>query len=222
MNWTPTFFFYQCLLRSEAVPWNSLLLITCSYLQYSPRLASCSWFHFSEPRHNCHKVLVYMIHKICTWFHCVLCVILRWSVKLFDWFIHLFQGCFSALQWRHNWRDSVSNHQPHHCLLSRLFGRRSKKTSKPRVTGHCAGNSPGTVNSPHKWTVMQKMFPFDDVIMGHWVMWSQDWAKYLGDFHCVLLPARSCAHRFCAETHQKYKQKHYTTHQEINISHNGN
>ena len=26
-----------------------------------------------------------------------------------------------ALQWRHNWRDSVSNHQPHHCLLNRLF-----------------------------------------------------------------------------------------------------
>ena len=38
--------------------------------------------------------------------------------------------------------SGVSNHQPHHCLLSRLFGRRSKKTSKLRVTGLCAGNSP--------------------------------------------------------------------------------
>ena len=47
-----------------------------------------------------------------------------------------------ALQWRHNGLDGVSNHQPHHCLLSRLFGRRSKKTSKLRVTGLCAGNSP--------------------------------------------------------------------------------
>ena len=46
-----------------------------------------------------------------------------------------------ALQWRHNWRDGVSNHQPHDCLLNRLSRRRSKKTSK-RVTGLCEGNSP--------------------------------------------------------------------------------
>ena len=50
-----------------------------------------------------------------------------------------------TLQWRHNERDSVSYHQPHDCLLNRLFRRRSKKTSKLRVTGLCAGNSPGTV-----------------------------------------------------------------------------
>ena len=46
------------------------------------------------------------------------------------------------LQWRHNGRDGVSSHQPHHCWLRRLFRRRSKKTSKLRVTGLCAGNSP--------------------------------------------------------------------------------
>ena len=50
--------------------------------------------------------------------------------------------CFS-LRWRHNGRDSVSNHQPHDCLLNRLFGRRSKKTSKLCVIGLCAGNSAG-------------------------------------------------------------------------------
>ena len=49
-------------------------------------------------------------------------------------------------QWRHN--SGVSNHQPHHCLLSRLFRRRSKKTSKLRVTGLCAGNSPVTGEFP--------------------------------------------------------------------------
>ena len=70
----------------------------------------------------------------------------------------------SALQWRYNARECVSNHQPPDCLLNRLFRRRSKKTSKLCVTGLCAGNSP--VNSPHKWPVTRKMFPFDDVIMG--------------------------------------------------------
>ena len=50
------------------------------------------------------------------------------------------------LQWRHNERIGVSNHQPHDCLLNRLFRPRSK-------------------NSPHKGPVMRKVFPFDDVIM---------------------------------------------------------
>ena len=53
-----------------------------------------------------------------------------------------------SLQWRHNGRNSVSNHQPHECLLNRLFRRRSKKTSKLRVTGLCAGNSPETGEFP--------------------------------------------------------------------------
>ena len=74
-------------------------------------------------------------------------------------------GEFTSLRWRHNDHDSVSNHQPHGCLLNRLFRRRSKKTSKLRVTGLCVGNSPGPVNSPHKGPVTRKMFPFDDVIM---------------------------------------------------------
>ena len=34
--------------------------------------------------------------------------------------------------------------QLHHCLPNRLFGCRSEKTSKLRVTGLCAGNSPET------------------------------------------------------------------------------
>ena len=64
-----------------------------------------------------------------------------------------------TLQGRHNGHDGVSNHQPYHCLLNRLFMRRSKKTSKLRVTGLCE------VNSSHKGPVTRKMFPFDDVIM---------------------------------------------------------
>ena len=54
----------------------------------------------------------------------------------------------STLQWRHNGRGDVSNHQPHHCLHSRSFRRRSKKTAKLRVTGFCEGNSPVTGEYP--------------------------------------------------------------------------
>ena len=65
------------------------------------------------------------------------------------------------LLWRNN---GVSNHQPHECLLNRSLRCRSKNTSKLRVTGLCAGRGIHR-NSPHKWPVTQKMFPFDDVIM---------------------------------------------------------
>ena len=54
----------------------------------------------------------------------------------------------ASLQWRHNGCDCVSNHQPHDCLLNRLFRRRSKKTPKLRVTGLFAGNSPETGEFP--------------------------------------------------------------------------
>ena len=59
-----------------------------------------------------------------------------------------FEQFGESLEWRHNGSDGVSHHQSHHCLFNRLFRRRSKKTSKLRVTGLCAGNSPVTVEVP--------------------------------------------------------------------------
>ena len=68
-----------------------------------------------------------------------------------------------TLPWCHNGRGSVSNHQPHDCLLNRLFTRRSKKTTKLRVTGLWVGTSPGTAELPSQ--IASSAFPFDDVIM---------------------------------------------------------
>ena len=53
-----------------------------------------------------------------------------------------------TLQWRHNERNGVSNHQRLECLLNRLFERISKKTLKLRVTGLCEGNPPVTGGFP--------------------------------------------------------------------------
>ena len=66
---------------------------------------------------------------------------LMWSCCKCE-FYRVYSG---ALWW---WHDSVSNHQPHHCLFNRLFRCRSKKTSDVRVTGLCAGNSPMTGKFP--------------------------------------------------------------------------
>ena len=70
-----------------------------------------------------------------------------------------------SLQWRHNECDGVSNHRRFDCLFNRLFRRRSKETSKLRITGLCEGNSPVTGEFPAQRPVTRKIFPFDDVIM---------------------------------------------------------
>ena len=75
--------------------------------------------------------------------HCGTLVL--FSLKRYD---PAFHRKHNTLQWRHNGRDSVSNHQPHDCLLNRLFRRISKETSKLRVTCLCAGNSPGIGEFP--------------------------------------------------------------------------
>ena len=54
----------------------------------------------------------------------------------------------SALQWRHNERDFVSNHRRLKCLLNCRFRWRSKKTPNLRVAGLWAGNSPVTGQFP--------------------------------------------------------------------------
>ena len=74
-------------------------------------------------------------HHPCVWF-------LRYNIVRKN---HYY---IQPLRWRHNDHAGVSNHQPHGCLLNRLFRRKSKKTSKLRVTGLCAGNSPGTGEFP--------------------------------------------------------------------------
>ena len=56
-----------------------------------------------------------------------------------------------SLQWRHNGRDGVSNHQPHHYLLNRLFKNRSKKTSKLLATGLCAQMASNVENVSIWW-----------------------------------------------------------------------
>ena len=91
---------------------------------------------------------------ICMWMHVqgeeLNCKSMRLTFKLLR--RSLCSICLITLQWFYDVRDGVSNHQPHQCLLNRLFRRRSKKTSKLRVTGPCTGNSPVTGEFPAQMT----------------------------------------------------------------------
>ena len=50
-------------------------------------------------------------------------------------------------------------------VYSTIYSDADKKTSKLRVAGLCAENSPGTGEFPAQMASNAEMFPFDDVIM---------------------------------------------------------
>ena len=98
-----------------------------------------------------------------------------------------------SLQWLHDGPDVVSNHQPHDCLLNRIFRRGSKKTSKLAVTGLCAGNLPVTGAFPAQMTSRAEIFPFDDVIL-----YQYDIGHQLSSFYVEYKAKTPAAtHRLC-------------------------
>ena len=98
--------------------------------------------------------------NVCIYQGDFLCIVLPFISSL----VHITScegtGVPGSLHWPHNGRDGISNDQPHNEV-----GRRPKNTSKLRVTGHCAANSPVTGEFPAQGLVTRKMFQFDDVIM---------------------------------------------------------
>ena len=72
-----------------------------------------------------------------------------------------------SLLWRHNGHSSVLNHQPYDCLHNRYSDADQSKHQSCASLAFVWGINRGPVNSPHKWPVTRKMFPFDDVIMLH-------------------------------------------------------
>ena len=69
---------------------------------------------------------------------------------------------YTTLQWRHNERDGVSNHQPHDCLLNRSSDADQRKHQSSASLAFVREIHRWPVNSPHKWPVTLKIFPFDD------------------------------------------------------------
>ena len=107
---------------------KEIMLMLVPYLEQCMKLSNLA---VPQVEHISHLSLHHLLGTLQTLTHAKKSVILQPVVGL---------GCV-PLQWRHNERDGVSNHQHHDCLLNRLYRRRSKKTSKLRVTGLCVGDS---------------------------------------------------------------------------------
>ena len=95
----------------------------------------------------------------------------------------IFQDCFTGRRWgnhtlqlRHIERDDISNHLGHDCLRNRLLRRRWKKTSKPRVSGLCDGNSSVTGGFPSQRASKQsrRRRAYHDVTVMVWGNWTHD------------------------------------------------
>ena len=128
------------------------------YLYINPSPYNYMWTIFPINKHTTCVTLWSWVQRESTWciYHVLRgCIGAHWSASAME----LLQSCtkpsiwpydclITTLQWRHNGRDGVPNHQPRHCLLNRLFRRRSNKTSYLRVTGLCEGNSPLTGELP--------------------------------------------------------------------------
>ena len=88
------------------------------------------------------------------------------------------------LQWRHNGHDSISNHQPHDCSDAD-----QRKHQSSVSLAFVWGIHRGPINSPHKWPVTWKMFPFDDVILLGYVTMTSQYSPNLHQFVPLLLCA---------------------------------
>ena len=110
-----------------------------------------------------------------------------------------FQSIGITLQWRYNEHDGVSNHQAHDCLLKRLFRRRSKKTSKLRVTGICEGNSTVTGEFPAQRASNATNSPIWWRHYGRWDSWTGNGSRGMLTFPSALW--RVCLPRHLLTTH---------------------
>ena len=70
-----------------------------------------------------------------------------------------------SLQWRHNGRDGVSITSLTSVYSNVYLGVDQRKHQSSASLAFVRGIHRSPVNSPYKWPVTRKMFPFDDVIM---------------------------------------------------------
>ena len=115
---------------------------------------------------------------------------------------------YKSLPWRHNGHDSVSYHQLTIIYSTVYAGADQRKHQSSASLAFVRGIHRGPVNSPHKWPVTRKMFPFHDVIMCiwhtimqaykrnrmHWIIWqrpmNQNQAFFIKEHRIIISSAK--------------------------------
>ena len=98
-------------------------------------------------------------------------------------------GVNITLQWRHNGRNGVSNHQPHDCLLNRLFKQMYFVHGHGHITGPLCGD-PNPIRqsystlftyikadsrfAPNQWEIL-----LQSNVVSHWLGANQESALYM-------------------------------------------
>ena len=138
--------------------WRGALMFSLIYARIkgwvNNREAGDLWRHCAHYDVNVTEVsdimqmgqFTYSLQVKCRYVHTSLLTVCRWMPRWQQ--VNVSSGSLyitdKTLQWRHDGRDGVSNHLAQDRLLIHLFRRRSKETSKLRVTSLCEGNSPVT------------------------------------------------------------------------------
>ena len=107
-------------------------------------------------------------YRLSQWEEVLLCIL--WVPNGFVKSIHpqslwLLHWHWDPLQWRHNGRDGVSNHQRLDFYSIVCSGADQRKHQSSASLAFVRGIHRWPVNSPHKGPVMQKVFPFHGAIM---------------------------------------------------------
>ena len=129
----------------------------------------------------------------------------------------------TILQWRHNERHNVPNHRRIYYLLNRLSRHTLKRKHQSSASpAFLRGIHRRPVDSPPKWPVTRRMFPFDDVTtivyMVHAVLCFFGWFKPIFPYPSGLLDK----HQVPVKTRYKYHlmvyMKQRTTNRRVHYS----
>ena len=122
-----------------------------------PRYDIC--FPLKQVEYILYTLLTWQFRQYPAWYDMVFYVNL-WSCCL-NWLqtaIILYDNIFvSTLQWRHNGRESVSNHQPHDCHSTVYSDADQRKHQSSASLAFVQGIHRWPVNSPHKGPVTHLM-----------------------------------------------------------------
>ena len=194
MTWyhqVKTLFFYlnQCLsnylmqcgitgeYQFQFSPWLDLSPNTCTLYEYAKqsfagkRYSLGSWMHIYMRLHasNIWRKMKWMVFSVCLESHWSTELVQRCRIEV----CHLL-----PLEWRHNGTMASQITSLRIVYSTAYSGADQRKHQSSASLAFVWGIHRSPVNSPHKWPVTRKMFPFDDVIIRSTLFSPPSWSMH--------------------------------------------